>query len=645
MSSRESHPSPRRRRPPAPRRLMATAGLIVASAALAACGGDDKGPHLALSAAVPDAAADGTVLRVGDPATQVALEQSGLDEELDVEVEWANISGGPKTLEAFRADAIDIGSVADIPPLFAHWTGTEVRIVAARESADPEKHPVYELGVAPGADVKTTADLAGKKIAYSPGQAQGALVLNVLRAAGLSQDDVELIEMQSVDDVFANALASKQVDVAPLGQSLAQHLPREVRARRRHDHRPRRPRRRLDALRADHRARGRRQGRRDQGVRRASGPRPSSGSTSIPTSSPRPTTWSTRASLPRTPTYLVEAIGQHKVPTNWDDFIARHQETVDVLVEEQQQEPARRRRPLRPPLREGHRRGRGGDLMTTITAPRPAPAREPRRRRWTSVRCAAGWAPATSIRFGALIGPLVLLLLWSLGSATGLLDERTLSAPWTVVSTAGDLIESGRLQESLLVSAARAFLGLALGVAVGTVLALVSGLSRIGESLIDGPVQVKRSIPTLALIPLLVLWLGIGEEFKVLTIALGVFVPVYIHTHNGLRTIEGRYAELAETIGVSRAAFVRHVVLPGAMPGFLLGMRFAVTSSLLALVVVEQFNTTSGIGHMISLAANYGQTDIIVVGLVVYALLGLVADGSVRLIERKALSWRRTLAS
>ena len=253
--------------------------------------------------------------------------------------------------------------------------------------------------------------------------------------------------------------------------------------------------------------------------------------------------------------------------------------------------------------------------------------------------------PGKPIRFGGVIGITALLLAWVVGSATGLLDPRILTEPWTVVTSAGTLIENGRLQESLLVSGVRAALGLGIGVVVGVVLALISGLSRIGEAFIDGPVQVKRSIPTLALIPLLILWLGIGEPMKVLTIALATFVPIYIHTHNGLRSIEGRYAELAETLGVTRAEFIRHVVLPGAMPGFLLGLRFAVTSSLLALVVVEVINATSGIGHMITLASNYGQTDIIVVGLVVYALLGVSADTAVRLIERKALSWRRTLAS
>ena len=279
--------------------------------------------------------------------------------------------------------------------------------------------------------------------------------------------------------------------------------------------------------------------------------------------------------------------------------------------------------------------------MTTLQAPAPA---GPLVRTGTDQRVVRRrLGPGRRIRYGALLGPLLLIGFWVVGSAAGFIDERTLSAPWTVVSTAGDLVADGRLQKNLVVSATRAGLGLAIGVAVGTVLAVVAGLSRLGESVVDGPVQIKRSIPSLALIPLLILWFGIGEEMKIITIALGVLVPVYIHTHNGLRAIDGRYAELAETVGLSRTAFVRTVVLPGAMPGFLLGMRFAVTSALLALVVVEQINSTSGIGHMITLASNYGQTDLIIVGLVVYAVLGLLADGTVRVIERKALTWRRTL--
>lgn len=213
-------------RPPNPRRrpdrsLALTLAGLTALLGLGACSGQEEGPHLELSAAVPDEVPDGTVLRVGDPATQTALELSGLDEQLDIDVEWANISGGPKTLEAFRGDALDVGGVADIPPLFAQWTGTDIKIVAARETVDPLEHPTYELGIAPGAAVTDLADLKGKRIAYSPGQAQGAVVLRVLQEAGLTQGDVELVEMASVDDVYVNALGSKQVDVAPLQQALA----------------------------------------------------------------------------------------------------------------------------------------------------------------------------------------------------------------------------------------------------------------------------------------------------------------------------------------------------------------------------------------------------------------------------------------
>jgi sulfonate transport system permease protein len=254
-------------------------------------------------------------------------------------------------------------------------------------------------------------------------------------------------------------------------------------------------------------------------------------------------------------------------------------------------------------------------------------------------------APGRPLRFGAGLGPLVLLAVWAAGSGAGLIEPRLLSAPWTVVTAAGDLIADGRLQSHLASSARRALLGLLFGTIAGLLLALASGLSRLGEGLIDGPVQIKRALPSLALVPLLVLWFGIGETMKVITVALAVFVPVYIHTHNGLRTIDGRYVELAETLRLSRTRFIRHVVLPGALPGFLLGMRFAVTAAWLALVVVEQVNATSGLGYMMELARTYGQTEVIIVGLTVYGLLGLLSDGLVRYAERKALTWRRTLAN
>lgn len=190
-------------------------GLLTACGGTATAGSATAGQSFApLANSVPP----GTTITVGDPSIRVALELSGLLKELDgFKVEFANLSGGPQTTEAFRANALDVGSVADIPPIHATWTGLDVRIIASVYRQDAVNHPLYELGIAPGAGISTLEDLRGKKIAYSPGQAQGALVLRILEKAGLKQDDVKLLELPSNGDAYSSALSSKQVDAAPLG--------------------------------------------------------------------------------------------------------------------------------------------------------------------------------------------------------------------------------------------------------------------------------------------------------------------------------------------------------------------------------------------------------------------------------------------
>ncbi|MFD6269635.1 ABC transporter permease [Nocardia asteroides] len=278
-----------------------------------------------------------------------------------------------------------------------------------------------------------------------------------------------------------------------------------------------------------------------------------------------------------------------------------------------------------------------GVLRKIRSGPPPAAALAPRGRGRRRL------GPGTPIPFGFALGPGLLVGAWVLGSATGAIDPETLPAPWTVAQTAGDLIADGRLQSNLLTSLQRAAFGLGLGVAIGVVLALVAGLSRLGEAIVDGPVQIKRAIPTLALIPLFIVWFGIGEEMKLIVITTSVLIPVYINTHAYLRSVDARYVELAETVGLSRWGFLRRIALPGSLPGFFLGLRLAVTISWLALVVVEQVNATSGIGYLMTQARTYGQIDVIVVGLVIYGLLGLFGDLAVRAAERKALAWRQTL--
>ena len=251
--------------------------------------------------------------------------------------------------------------------------------------------------------------------------------------------------------------------------------------------------------------------------------------------------------------------------------------------------------------------------------------------------------PGTPNRNGHLLGPGLLLLYWAILSATGWLDPRTLPAPWTAITAAADLLREGRLKTNLAVSAARAASGLLVGGAAGVMLAFLSGLSLLGGYVIDGIVQLKRGIPILALIPFMILWFGIGEPMKVAVIAVAAFFPIYIQTHSALRAIDLRYVELAETLGLSRRQFLARIIIPGALPGFMLGLRFGATAAWLALVVVEQLNATSGIGYMISQARTYGQTEVVLVGLIVYGVLGFSSDALVRLMERRVLSWRQSL--
>lgn len=244
-----------------------------------------------------------------------------------------------------------------------------------------------------------------------------------------------------------------------------------------------------------------------------------------------------------------------------------------------------------------------------------------------------------------LLGPVLVLVVWELASRLGYLSPFTLAAPSAAVMTGVDMMLDGTLLPHLAASAGRAYSGLLIGVTLGVVLALLSGLTRTGEALVDGLVQIKRAVPTLALIPLVILWLGIGEAMKIFLISTAVLVPVYVNTHAALRGIDIGHVELARTLGLTRAEFIRKVALPGALPGFFVSLRLAVTLCWTSLVVLELINTQTGIGYLMNRARDWGQTDIIVVGIMIYAVLGLISDAVVRFAEARALSYRRSIGS
>lgn len=240
------------------------------------------------------------------------------------------------------------------------------------------------------------------------------------------------------------------------------------------------------------------------------------------------------------------------------------------------------------------------------------------------------------------VGPLLLLALWQIFSATGVLHPDVLTSPGTIARAGGDLIADGTLPAAMGVSLQRVAVGLVLGGVVGTVLALVSGLSRLGEDLVDATVQMLRTVPWVGLIPLFIIWLGIGEAPKVALIALGVAFHLYLNVYAGIRGVDAQLIEAGESLGLNRWGLVRHVVLPGALPGAMTGLRYSLATAWLALVFGESINADAGIGFLMNQAREFFRTDVIVVCLVVYAFLGLTADVIVRTLERLLLQWRPT---
>lgn len=241
------------------------------------------------------------------------------------------------------------------------------------------------------------------------------------------------------------------------------------------------------------------------------------------------------------------------------------------------------------------------------------------------------------------VSPVVLVLLWEGLSRAGVISPRTIAAPSAILASAWGLTVTGELPFNLLVSLLRVMAGFAIGTVAGIVLASVAGLSRLGEDVVDAPMQMLRTLPFLALVPLFILWFGIGELPKVALVTLGAIFPVYLNLFAGIRGVDPKLIEAARIFGLSGAALVWRVVLPGALPSLLVGLRYALGVSWLSLVVAEQINATAGIGHLINDARDFLRTDIIVVGLLVYALLGLGADSAVRWLERRALRWRPTV--
>jgi sulfonate transport system permease protein len=241
---------------------------------------------------------------------------------------------------------------------------------------------------------------------------------------------------------------------------------------------------------------------------------------------------------------------------------------------------------------------------------------------------------------GIYTTPVLILIVWEVLGRAGVIPAAWAPAPSEIISTAVRLWNDGVLGPDLAVSLQRAGLGLALGLGIGIVTGILGGFLRRGEYLFNGLAQILNTIPLLAILPLMIVWFGIDELTKVLLIAFGAGVPMYLNLFAAIRGVDQRLIEMARSAGAGMPRIITRVLLPGALPGFLVGLRFSLAYSVLGLVAAETVNATQGLGFLVTQAQTYLQTNEVFVGLVVYSILGLLADQIVRILERVLLRWR-----
>jgi sulfonate transport system permease protein len=252
------------------------------------------------------------------------------------------------------------------------------------------------------------------------------------------------------------------------------------------------------------------------------------------------------------------------------------------------------------------------------------------------VRSVAGRLP-TNLRQWLL--PVGIVALWEVLSVAGAIPPNVLPAPSAVLAAGWRLTISGELPWNVWVSFRRAMVGLAIGGGTGFVLGLANGLSRRADEISDSTLQMVRNIPHLALIPLVILWFGIDEVAKVFLVALGVFFPIYVNTQHGIRNVDPQLVEMGRTYGMSRRKLFWRVLLPGALPSIFVGLRYALGIMWLTLIVAETIAASAGIGYMAMQAREFLLVDVVVLSILIYALLGKLADSATRWLERCCLAW------
>jgi len=250
----------------------------------------------------------------------------------------------------------------------------------------------------------------------------------------------------------------------------------------------------------------------------------------------------------------------------------------------------------------------------------------PKGLRW--IKSSSGW-----------LLPIFLIAFWEIAARNGWIASKILPAPLDIIHAAVNLSLSGNMTQNILISTKRAAIGLLIGGSIGLTFGLLNGVFKPADRFLDTTIQMIRNVPHLALIPLVIIWFGIGEEGKIFLVALGVFFPIYVNTYHGIKMADPQLLETGRVYNLNPWQLFTQIIFPSALPSILVGLRYALGFMWLTLIVAETIATTSGIGYMAMNAREFMQTDVVVLAILIYALLGKLADSAAHLLELKLLQW------
>lgn len=239
---------------------------------------------------------------------------------------------------------------------------------------------------------------------------------------------------------------------------------------------------------------------------------------------------------------------------------------------------------------------------------------------------------------GAII-PIMVLVAWYIFSKNGVIKSNILPTPNSVIEAFIELVKNGQLLTNIIVSSKRAFIGLLIGGSIGFFLGLATGLSKTAKLFLNDSIQMIRNIPILALLPLIILWFGIGEKAKIVMVALSVFFPIYLNTYNGMYTIDPGLIEMGKIYGLKRFSLFKHIIFPGAQQSILVGFRHALGTMWLILIAAETVASDAGIGYMAMTARELMQMNVVILSIIIYAFLGKLSDVIANRIEKVVLRW------